>query len=473
MTKVRHILLAVICLMAVMPLAAKQPKYIFFMIGDGMGMTHIAATEMYYAELDGFIGRKPLCVTQFPYTGYATTFSASNGITCSSAAGTALATGNKTNNGVLGLNPDGKELRTIAENLHDRGWSVGLMTSVSIDHATPAAFYANVSSRNDYYAVGRQLAETKFEFFGGGTFYQPYLKDKPTEPNVYARCRENGYRFFHGYDEFKDKGMGCEKAILIQKHEGLTDDYLGEGRIPYAIDRQEGDLTLEQITTAAIKFLYDKNRPFFMMIEGGQIDWASHSNDAATIIQETLDFDMAIRQAYLFYLEHPDETLIIVTADHETGGFALGNYKYVLNLQLLQNQKASVWAISEHLKQMQKEYGKKLRYEQVKELFSATLGLYNTVEVTKEEDAELQKLFKQMMQNKATDSKNLYASLNALSDKAMRLLNKKANIGWTTGSHSGTPVPVFAIGVGAEQFVGMYDNTDIPKKIMKIAYDKK
>lgn len=456
--------LALLCL----TMQAAKPKYIFYMIGDGMGANHVAATEMYLAELDGYIGRKPLCMTQFPYTGLITTFSASNGITCSSAAGTALATGYKTNNGVVGLTPDGRHPESLAETLHRKGWAVGVMTSVSIDHATPAAFYARSEQRGDYYTIGTQLAESGFDFFGGGTFYQPYDKNKAEAPNVYDLCKDNGYQFFHGYDEFVKEGMRTEKAILIQKHEGLTNDYLGKGSLPYAIDRKADDLTLEQITKAAITYLGGKGKPVFMMIEGGQIDWAAHSDDAATVIQEVIDFDMAIRRVYSFYQEHPDETLIIVTADHETGGMALGNHKYTLNLQLLQHQKASAAVISDRMKQLKEQYGKKLKYEQVKELFSETLGLYKEVEVTEKEDAALRQTFKKMMKNKAGDTKTLYASLNALSNDAVRLLDKKAHIGWTTRSHSGAPVPVYAVGAGAENFTGVYDNTEIMQRILRL-----
>lgn len=449
---------------------ASQPKYIFYMIGDGMGMNHIALTEMYLAEIDGYIGRKPLCMTQFPYTGMCTTFSESNAITCSSAAGTALATGVKTKNGRVGMTSDNKHPETIAEHLHSKGWNVGLLTSVSIDHATPAAFYASSIERGDYYTIGTQLAATQFEFFGGGTFYKPYVQDKPEEPNVYDLCDQNGYTFFHGYDDFvSNNGAEMEKVILIQKHEGLDNHYLGEGRLPYAIDRQKGDMTLEEITRAAIAFMTKKEKPFFLMIEGGQIDWASHNDDAATVIRETEDFDQSIRQAYEFYRQHPDETLIVVTADHETGGLALGNHRYTLNLQLLQNQKASAPMISDMLKELKDQYGKKLTYEHVKALFSETLGLYSVVEVKPEEDTALRNTFKKMMHNKATDTKTLYDSLNAMSDQAVRLLDKKAHVGWTSHTHTGAPVPVFAIGAGAELFTGVHDNTDLTPLILKIA----
>lgn len=453
-------------------LAFSQPKYIFYMIGDGMGINQVLGTEMMLAEMEGQIGRKQLCMTQFPYASVRSNYSSSNSITDSSAAGTCLASGQKTKNGRLGLNAKNESVRSIAEILHQEGWAVGIMTSVSIDHATPAAFYAHVGSRNDYYTIGTQLATSGFDFFGGATFYHPFLADKPEQPNVYDLCEQNGYTFFHGYQDFMRNSATAQKAILIQEFEGLKNDYEGNGKIPYAIDRKAGDLTLEEITKSAIDFLSKKDKPFFMMVEGGQIDWACHSNDGAAVMKEVLDFDMAIRQVYDFYLAHPDETLIVITADHETGGMALGNSNYTLNLKVLDNQKVSSNVISDRLKDLQDQYKDKLTYEQVKSLFKETLGLYGKVDVSKEEDAALQSTFKKMMKKQTADTKTLYASLNALSDQAVALLNKKAKLGWTTRSHSAGVIPVFAIGVGADQFSGFGDMTNIMPTILHIATEK-
>ena len=454
---------AVLCMMS----AWAQAKYVFYLIGDGMGPNQVLATEMYLAELGGQIGRKQLCMTQLPYSGQLGTFSTSNSITDSSAAGTCLASGHKTNNGTLGLDDKGAPVKTIAERLHDEGWAVGIMTSVSIDHATPAAFYAHVPKRNMYYEIGRQLAESGFEFFGGATFYQPYPKDAPDGgPNVYELCEKAGYTFARGLKEYEER-RGVERLILIQEHEGRDKNYLGTGMIPYGINKKEGDLTLQQITASAIDFLSAQKRPFFMMVEGGAIDWACHDNDAATVIGDVLEFDAAIREVVRFYKQHPDETLIVITADHETGGMALGNSDYTLNLQALQHQKISLSELSNQVKAMHQAYGKKLKWQQVKDLFTAQLGLYDAVPVTAEEDAELKALFNDMLKNKSADKKTLYSSLSSLSAKAVSLLDKKAKVGWTTGSHSAAAVPLFAIGVGAERFTGWHDNSEVAPLIMK------
>lgn len=457
---------ACLCTILFVLSAYSQAKYVFYMIGDGMGANQVLATEMYLSELEGQIGRKQLCMTSFPYSGQVATFSASNGITDSSAAGTCLASGKKTTNHVLGLTPEGEPVVTIAEILRDHGWGVGIMTSVSIDHATPGAFYAHVASRSNYYEVGRQLAASGFDFFGGGTFYKPVNPDNAADANLYDLCEQAGYVFARGAEEYAGVA-DAERVILIQAHEGLTKEYEGKGMLPYAIDKQPTDLTLPQITSAAIDFLSRKERPFFMMVEGGAIDWACHNNDGATAIQDVIEFDEAIRRVYEFYLEHPDETLIVVTADHETGGLALGNSDYTLNLQALKHQKMSLVNLSERVKNMSKQYGKNLKWDQVKALFSETLGLYTEVPVSNEDDKALQDCFKATLKQKATDTKTLYASLSALSDKAVRILNKSSKLGWTTGSHSASAVPVFAIGVGAENFTGWHDNSELMPLILK------
>lgn len=474
-------IVSILFLCAILWGASAQAKYVFYFIGDGMGQNQVLATEMYLAELQGRIGTQPLCFTQFPVTGQCTTFSTSNGITDSAAAGTALASGEKTKNSTLGLLPDGGNVYTIAERLRDKGWGVGITTSVSIDHATPAAFYAHVEKRSEYYKIGTQLAESGFDFFGGATFYQPYPKDKDKwvketgkEPeSLYEICRDSGYTFARGYEDYQNSKDGCDKMILIQPHEGLTDDYKGNGMIPYLIDRKADDLSLTQITEAAIDFLSTRHDRFFLMVEGGAIDWACHSNDAATAIHDVIDFDNAIRLAFEFYLQHPSETLIIVTADHETGGMALGNSDYNLRLQLLQHQKLSVGELSGRLKQLHSSHGKKLQWQTVRQLFTDQLGFYTDVQISPEEDKTMQKQFKQLKKGKAKQVKTLYKQFDGLSAYAVALLNKKAKIGWTTGSHSAAAVGVWAVGAGAERFTGWQDDTQIAPKIIMAAEGQK
>ena len=158
-----------------------------------------------------------------------------------------------------------------------------------------------------------------------------------------------------------------------------------------------------------------------------------------------------------------------MTADHETGGMALGNSDYTLNLKALQNQKMSLDKLSDQIQELHTTHGKNLKWAQIKDLLQNSLGLYASVPVSADEDEELIQLFKLMMTNKAKDEETLYASHSAISKRAMQILDKNAKLGWTTGSHSASPVPVFAIGVGAEQFTGWHDNSEIMPLLLKIA----
>ena len=255
---------------------AQQAKYVFYFIGDGMGVNQVNGTEMYLAEQEGRIGVKPLLFTSFPVASMATTFSATNSVTDSSAAGTALATGAKTYNGAIGMDDNKSVLQSVAERAKKSGKKVGVTTSVSVDHATPAAFYAHQPDRGMYYEIALDLPKAGFDFYAGGGFLKPdKTYDKKDAPNIFPIFEEAGYTVARGYSDYKAKSKDAGKMILIQE-EGKDPSCL-----PYAIDRKSDDLTLAQITESAIDFLTKgKNKGFFLMVEGGKIDWACHANDA-------------------------------------------------------------------------------------------------------------------------------------------------------------------------------------------------
>ena len=442
-------------------LSMAQAKYVFMFIGDGMGPNQVLTAEMYQAALEGKIGRVPLLMTQFPYSGQAATFSSSWGITDSAASGTCLASGKKTNNGMIGMTPDGANAYSVAHQLKQEGWAIGIMSSVPVDHATPASQYAHAEKRNEYYKIGTHLSESGFDFFGGGGFQSPTNKKDSIAPNLYDLCKKAGYTMVGSYEEAMKK-IGKKKMLLVPQYD-LDNPTKGADALPYAIDRKEGDLSLAQIVEVAIAKLSKSDR-FYMMAEGGKIDYAGHGNDGATNIHEVMDFDAAIAVAYRFYEQHPDETLIVVTADHETGGMMLGNTSGEFNLQLMQHQKCSSDKLSARLSALHREHGESLAWEQVKSVLTELTGLYGAVEVTAEEDAALQEAYQKMMRKQET-IKTLYEDINALAGKALQTLNYKAGIGWVMGGHTATAVPVFAIGVGAERFTGWMDNSAIAPRI--------
>ena len=192
----------ILCSLLIVLSASAEIKYIFYFIGDGMGTNQVLSAEMYRSAIQGNpLGRVQTLMTTFPYSGHASTYSKSNGITDSAAAGTCLATGSKTNNGTLGLDADGNRLTTIAEDLKAQGWGIGIMTTVAIDHATPAAFYAHVKERNEYYKIGKQLCASGFDFFGGAGFHHPQGKHDNKSTNLYRLAEQNGYTIVRSFDE--------------------------------------------------------------------------------------------------------------------------------------------------------------------------------------------------------------------------------------------------------------------------------
>ncbi|HIR94573.1 MAG TPA: alkaline phosphatase [Candidatus Coprenecus stercorigallinarum] len=313
--------IALFALLALIPILStaqeQKAKYVFYFIGDGMGFNHVSLAEYWLGYTQGVFDSRPLSFSQFPVLGWAVTHSESNLITDSAAAGTALSTGTKTKNGMLGTAPDSSALESIAYKIHDAGYKVGISSTVGINHATPGAFYGHSASRSDYYSIASEIPSTGFEFFAGGGAIESNGEDGD-ETSVYEAIEDSGYIIAEGMDDFADKKDEAGKMMLLQKNGRLKTE------LPYAIDMKDTDMTQADLVSASIDFLYDEDCPgFFIMSEGGKIDWASHGNDTKAVILETLSLSDAVAEAVEFYNAHPDETLIIVTADHETGGLTL------------------------------------------------------------------------------------------------------------------------------------------------------
>lgn len=433
-----------------------------------MGVNQVNGTQTYLAALEGRIGITPLCFTQFPHAALVTTYSGTNGVTDSAAAGTALATGHKSKNGALGMMADATTpVNSIAVWAQQAGAAVGVTTSVSIDHATPAAFYAHQGTRGSYYDIGKDLVKAGFDFYGGAGFLQPNQSKEDETSNLYNLCEKEGYVIARGYKDFRRKVKKSDKMLLIQTKEA---EKVNTNSLPYAIDRTPSDLTLADITRAGIQFLTQKNKDsFFLMAEGGKIDWACHSNDAATVFHETKDMDDAIRVAFEFYSQHPDETLIVVTADHETGGIVLGRGPYELHTDLLRYQRMSTDAYSKHLKELHKKAGDKFSLDMVKADLKANWGFGDAIKLTDHQAKRLERAYEQMVQGEDKDKRSLYAAIDGITEAARQTMAEQALIGWVSGGHSNGYVPVFAIGAGAEDFHGQIDNTEVPIKMAQAA----
>ena len=449
--------------------AQGKAKYVFYFIGDGMGVNQVNAAETYLGALQGRIGIQPLCFPSFPYSAFVNTQSATNGVTDSAAGGTALACGQKTKNGTLGMLKDlTTSVSSIADWARNSGAAVGITTSVAIDHATPAAFYAHVKERHEQYTIGKQLVESANDFYAGSDFTIPTDPEYPNGPTLYEEANAKEFTISRGYADYQKRAANAKKMILLQSEEASKADRYS---IPYALDRKDGDLTLTDITRAGIDFLMKKQgekNGFFMMIEGGKIDWACHANDLA-FIPELIDMDNAVKVAYDFYKQHPDETLIIVTADHETGGIVLSRGLYEINLAAVGNQRITIEKLGKELHKMHDVKGDKLLWDDVKTFLAENFGFWDKISLTDEQTQRLVSAFKKIMDGTSKDQRTLYQNDDELAVTVRSIMSECAQVGWHVTSHSNGYVPCFAIGVGAEQIHGRIDNTEIPKIVAKAA----
>ncbi|MBL4586760.1 MAG: alkaline phosphatase [Flavobacteriales bacterium] len=277
----------------------KKPLNIIFMVGDGMGLSQMSSAY--------FFGEKEPNFSRFPIVGLSQTRSGSHKITDSAAGATAFSCGIKTYNGAIGVNMDTTDVKTIVEELSEHGWNTGVVSTSSITHATPASFYARTASRQMQEEIARQLVYSDVDFFAGGG-YQWFL-NRSDSINYADSLLAQGFILDTTSINTPWNG-GNKKPAYLLAADGLTPKHQGR------------DEFLTEATQRAINHLSSKEEPFFLMIEGSQIDWGGHANVGEYIIAEVLDFDRAVGAALDFAKQHGN-TLVVVTADHETGGFTL------------------------------------------------------------------------------------------------------------------------------------------------------
>lgn len=443
---------------------SQKPKYIFLFIGDGMGQVQAQITDDFLRSTRN----DSLSFLQLPVKGMQTTYSLSSKITCSAAAATAMATGHKTINGRIGIGANVSDsLTSIAYIAKNWGYKVGILTSVSIDHATPAAFYARSDGRGNYNEIAMQLGTSGFDFFAGGDFIQPFKGMN----DAYEIMEKHSFTIISGIDS----------VIVASTIDSPIAIFDTNKEFAFGIEKTENDFTLAEVTHAAIKTL-ENPAGFFMMVEGGKIDWACHANDAATMLYEVVEFDRAIQQALEFYKRNPKETLIVVTGDHETGGATMGAAinPYWLHTSLLQHQRISSAKLTPLI-------AKKIEKTPLFTIDTCLQFLANYYDINTENGIQLHTYdslrLNQAIQftlNKTTrmsddeaikrynmkgDEKSLEKRSEAITITINTILAEKAGIGWTTFAHSGTRIPVYAIGNSAELFNNYYDNTDIFRKL--------
>jgi len=482
----------------VITLPNSGPKYIFFFIGDGMASPQINATEAAIgigqiptAQVD-FLGH--MSMNDFTVAGMATTHAEDRYITGSAAAATALATGYKTSIGTISMNSSHSlDHKTMAEMAKEKGMKIGIVSSVSIDHATPAGFYAHTDSRGNYEDIGNFLVRSGFDYFAGGNVRHNEYDSAPKHASsvnysslqdFISHASDSGYTYVNTKAAFDAISSG-KVIATIKKLESFTSDGCA---LPYAIDlgrqaSEDDQISLADFTKKGIQLL-DNEKGFFMMVEGGKVDWACHANDAVSAIYDMIAFDNALAEAVKFYNEHKDETLIVVTGDHECGGMTLGfaGTKYETAFNVLKHQKLSFlefsakvadWATSQPASYSAEP---KVTFENALDSVSYYFGLGTNKEaelaLSAYDSTRLENAFNYSMtgEKHVIDEEHylLYGSYDAFTVAITHILNEKAGIAWTSYKHTGVPVPVFALGVSAEKFDGYYDNTDIAKKIIDI-----
>ena len=467
----------------------KTPKYVFLFIGDGMSYPQFQAASDYlgacadsdyeqaepsvdYDKRNGTVldGPKKLNFMNFETEGSAITFDSCSFAPDSASTATSIATGNKTYSGMINVDISGTEkFETIAEKLHNqKNWKIGIISSVNLNHATPAAFYAHQASRNNYYEIGQELVNSGFEYFAGGGLKKTNGSDNDKE-NLYDLAEKAGYKVTYTQADAQKITAADEKVILIDEH--LADSEA----MGYEIDRSQSEWGLSDYVSKGIDVL-NNDEGFFMMCEGGKIDWACHANDAGSSVNDTLAFADAVQVAIDFAAEHPDETLILVTGDHETGGLSIGfaGTDYDTYLTNLSSQKISFTQFDEQYIAKYKENNTSFEdaMKDVEELFGLKLSgdendrlTLTDYEVKRLKDAYELSMTEYDSEKYSQEQYVLYGTYNPFSVTITHILNNKSGIDFTSYSHTGLPVGVFADGVGSENFDGYYDNTDIYHKM--------
>ena len=456
----RSRLIAFLCFALTFSLMAENPKYVFLFIGDGMSSPQRSMTEAFLKKTKG----EELLINHLPVNAATKTSSANALVTDSAASGTAIACGEKTNNGRIGMSADNtRKIYSSAYEAKQAGKKVGIITSVTINHATPASFYGHRASRNEYYEIGLDLIDSGYDYFAGGAVASPNNEKSPAyKGDIYELAAKAGYKVVKTREDFRALSRENDANNKV-----IACGIEGPGYMPNYLDSHDG-LLLTDFVKKGIELL-DNPKGFFMMCEGGAIDVNCHANDAATVIFETLAFNEAVKVAYEFAQKHPQETLIVITGDHETGALTLGfaNTGFRENIDKLALQKCSFGKVKDKLKELGKNK-MDLEFDDIKPILTECYSLKfdgpadDIMTVTPAEIEQLKTAFEK--QYKA-EKKNG----NAVQVTAQKIFNAKVGIAWHSGGHSALPVITSAWGNGSERFnQGEFENTFISHTLKEL-----
>lgn len=407
----------------------QKVKNVILLIGDGMGFSY--TTGLRYFNHDSHKGFMNPTIFDQCFVGSQSTYSldSKSNITDSAAAGTALSTGFKTHNGVLGLNVHKQTVPTILEYAKFRGKSTGLVGTSQINHATLAAFAAHIESRDQYDQIADDYLDERIEgkqkidvMLGGGSSYF----DR-NDRNLIEEFVRNDFGFVTTLQE-----------LVTNKNEKLL-GLFAPIELPKQIDRVPSVPSLAQMTKAALQRLKENHNGFFLLVEGSQIDWAGHDNDIVGAMSEVKDFEAAFKEAVHFALNRED-TIVIATADHSTGGMSIDrNDNYKWNPNVIKSITATPIVIATRLHETKD-------METLKHYMDFTLH-----------DEDL-KTIQSTLEMKEEDTK----------EALINIINHYSSTGWTTKGHTGEDVPIYAYGVNRHLFSGRIENSDIANILFQI-----
>ncbi|MCL1142220.1 alkaline phosphatase [Shewanella gaetbuli] len=401
-------------------ISQSQPRNIIIMVGDGMGPAYTSAYRYYKnnpetEEVEQTVFDRLL-------VGMASTYPAkeSGYVTDSAASATALSTGVKSYNGAISVDVNKRKLTTLLEKAKSAGLATGVAVSSQVNHATPAAFLSHNESRKNYVEIAQSYLNTDADvILGGGQRY--------FSPELISQFTAKGYQHITEFEQLD--------SVTTPKVLGLFADV----QLPWVIDNPDAK-HLSTLTKKALSLLNQNPNGFVLLVEGSLIDWAGHSNDIATAMAELDEFAHTIEVVEQFVRQHKD-TLMVVTADHNTGGLSVGaNDEYAWNPEVLHRVKASPEAIA----------AQAIASEEWQKIVTDLLGFEPNIQQ-----------FSQLTNARMQGNKTLAIALR-------KIIDTYSNTGWTTLGHTGEDVQVFATGPGAKLFSGHQDNTDIANKIFSL-----